>query len=352
MRIVKILITGSQGYVGSSVIPKLKESFPYSELFGIDLGFFQSKISNLDVAPEILLSKLIFKDIRHISIEDLHGVDVVIHLAAISNDPMGSKFISQTYDINFQATCTLADIAKKSGVKKFIFASSASVYGESSDVCYENTKLNPLTPYADSKMKSEIYLKEVANKDFQVTILRFATACGWSPRVRSDLVLNQFVLGCLITNKIVLKSDGNSKRPLISVEDMAQAICWSVSIDRDKLLDYEVFNVGQNNWNFKIIELAELVRKNFGSNDVQIEKTEANDKRTYELNFDRYAKYCGEFNLREDILETIEKLKFNYQKLLDLTGEAIMINGFRLTSIENLLDQDVISTNFEIKKKS
>jgi nucleoside-diphosphate-sugar epimerase len=344
-----ILIAGSQGYVGSIVVRSLKQYFPLSEIQGIDVGFFQNKISNFDIAPEIFLSKLVFKDIREIKSTDLVGVHAVVHLAAISNDPMGSKFVKQTDDINYLATCLLAQAAKKAGVKKFIFASSASVYGDNSDVCFEDTKLNPLTPYADSKVKSEQYLSGLADADFQVTSFRFATACGWSPRVRSDLVLNQFVLGCLVTGKIVLKSDGSSKRPLISVEDMARAICWAISDERDKLTPYEVLNTGQNQWNFKIIDLAELVLKNFNNKNVSIEKTDAHDKRSYNLNFDKYSKLCGKFKLSEDISVTIETLKSNYQKLLDFKGEDVMQNGIRLDSINTLIDQDIISTDLKVK---
>ena len=346
---MNILITGSQGYVGSVVVRRLKQYFPLSEIQGIDVGFFQNKISNFDLAPEMFLSKLVFKDIREINSTDLVGVDVVVHLAAISNDPMGSKFVQQTDDINYRATCLIAEAAKKAGVKKFIFASSASVYGENSDVCFEDTELNPLTPYAESKVKSEQYLSGLADEGFQVTCFRFATACGWSPRVRSDLVLNQFVLGCLVTGKIILKSDGSSKRPLISVEDMARAIGWAVSQERDKLSQYEVLNTGQNEWNFKIIDLAELVLKNFNNKNVSIEKTDAHDKRSYDLNFDKYSKHCGSFKLSEDISETIETLKTNYRKLLDYKGEDVMQNGIRLDSIDNLLNQDIISTDLKVK---
>jgi nucleoside-diphosphate-sugar epimerase len=346
---MNILITGSQGYVGSVVVKRLKQHFPSTEIQGIDAGFFQNKISNFDIAPEMFLSKLIFKDVREINATDLVGVDAVVHLAAISNDPMGSKFVQQTDDINFRATCLLAESAKKARVKKFIFASSASVYGENSDVCFEDTKLNALTPYAESKVKSEQYLSGLADEDFQVTCFRFATACGWSPRVRSDLVLNQFVLGCLVTGKIILKSDGSSKRPLISVEDMARAIGWAISEERDRLSPYEVLNTGQNEWNFKIIDLAELVLKNFNNKNVSIEKTDAHDKRSYDLNFDKYSKNCGSFKLSEDISVTIKTLKLNYQKLLDYTGEDIMQNGIRLDSLDNLLHQDIISTDLKVK---
>jgi nucleoside-diphosphate-sugar epimerase len=346
---MNILVTGSQGYVGSVIVRRLKQHFPSLEIQGIDVGFFQNKISNFDVAPEMFLSKLIFKDIREINATDLVGVHAVVHLAAVSNDPMGSKFVKQTDDINFRATCLIAEAAKKAGVKKFIFASSASVYGENSDVCYEDTKLNPLTPYAESKVKSEQYLSGLADEDFQVTCFRFATACGWSPRVRSDLVLNQFVLGCLVTGKIILKSDGSSKRPLISVEDMARAIGWAISEERDRLSPYEVLNTGQNEWNFKIIDLAELVLKNFNNKNVSIEKTDATDKRSYDLNFDKYLKNCGSFKLIEDISVTIKTLKLNYQKLLDYTGEDIMQNGIRLDTLDNLLNQDIISTDLKVK---
>jgi nucleoside-diphosphate-sugar epimerase len=223
------------------------------------------------------------------------------------------------------------------------------VYGENSDVCFEDTKLNPLTPYAESKVKSEQYLSGLAGADFQVTSFRFATACGWSPRVRSDLVLNQFVLGCLVTGKIILKSDGSSRRPLISVEDMARAIGWAISEVRDKLSPYEVLNTGQNEWNFKIIELAELVLKNFNNKDVSIEKTDAHDKRSYDLNFDKYSKNCGSFKLSEDISVTIETLKSNYQKLLDYKGEDVMQSGIRLDSIDNLRNQNIISSDLKVK---
>jgi nucleoside-diphosphate-sugar epimerase len=196
---MKILILGNMGYVGPSVVDQLRETYPEAELIGYDIGYFAHCLSNVDYLPETKLNQQIFADIRNFPAELLEGVDAVINLAGISNDPMGNKYEEVTLDINFRATVRLAKLAKDKGVKNFVFASSCSMYGLADDSPRkEGDKLNPLTAYARSKVMAEEGLEPLAEDGFTVTCLRFATACGWSNRFRLDLVLNDFVAGATV----------------------------------------------------------------------------------------------------------------------------------------------------------
>ena len=178
---MKILITGNMGYIGPCVVRQLRHSRPQAGLIGLDAGFFASCLTNSEVFPECRVDLQYFADVRRLPDNVFQGVDAVAHLAAISNDPMGNTFEEVTYEINHQATCALALEAKRAGVRSFVYASSCSIYGSADDrPRTEDSELAPLTAYAKSKVLSERGLEKLADKDFRVTSLRFATACGMS----------------------------------------------------------------------------------------------------------------------------------------------------------------------------
>ena len=341
---MSVLITGCQGYVGSNILRSMRAFYPEKTLVGIDVGFYQHLITDERPASETNLDKLIFKDVRNIQDEDLQGVDSIVHLAAVSNDPMGKSFEKATIEINRDSTFRLAKIAKKAGVKKFIFASSASVYGFTQKICNENSELNPLTAYAKSKAEAEILLQEIASDTFEVTILRFATACGWSSRLRTDLVLNQFVFDAVSQNSINLNSNGESFRPLVSTNDMGKAINWALSEGRNKLEYFEIVNVGQNEWNFKIIDLAKIVKNRLPNTEIQFDD-QTMDNRSYKLEFSKYNSICGAHTLNDKIDDIIDELTFNIENLIQ-AKQNLLDKHKRLLTLEkrvreNLIDADL-----------
>jgi nucleoside-diphosphate-sugar epimerase len=345
---VKILITGSQGYVGSAFVEHARKVLKGFLIDGIDLGLFQNLNHYVTESYDIYLNSIQFKDLREIQVKDLSGYDAIIHLAAISNDPIGEKFSKITNEINFQTTVELAKKAKTAEINKFIFASSASVYGFSENICFENSPTNPLSAYAKSKLVSEIELEKLSDKNFQVTALRFATAAGWSPRLRSDIALNDFVIQAVVKKEIKLNSLGESYRPFVSVKDMAKAIEFSLSGRRDILNAFEVFNVGSNDWNFKIIELAKIVSKSIANSKITIDHNSTNDTRSYNLNFDKYSSTAGEYKVTEKIENTILELEINITRILNVGDKQFFDHIVRLQSIERLVRDEIIDEDLKI----
>jgi len=226
---MKILVTGNTGYIGPVLGEKLKQKYNDLKLIGFDTGFFAHCLTGVNVSPELNYDVQYYGDIRKLDKNVFHGVDIVIHLAAISNDPMGNNFASVTEEINSKASENVAKTAKRAGVRKFIFASSCSMYGTAdSEAKKESDSLNPLTAYAKSKVYMEQVIEKLSDDKFQGTCLRYSTACGMTPRLRLDLVLNDFVASALTTGRIEILSDGTPWRPLIDVQDMVRAIQWAV----------------------------------------------------------------------------------------------------------------------------
>ena len=233
----------------------------------------------------------------------------MVHLAAISNDPMGNRYEQVTLDINHRASVDLARRAKQAGVRRFVFASSCSVYGfAESGARDENSPLDPLTAYARSKVFTERELAQLAGPDFQVSCLRFATACGMSERLRLDLVLNDFVASAIASAKILILSDGTPWRPLIHVEDMALAIDWALQRD-GTAGDYLVVNVGSNEWNYQVKTLAEAVSAEIPGVSVSINKDAQPDKRSYRVDFTKFRSLAPNHQPRVNLAEAIRGLR-------------------------------------------
>ncbi|MFW6371438.1 MAG: NAD-dependent epimerase/dehydratase family protein, partial [Bacteroidota bacterium] len=206
---MKILIIGNMGYVGPGTVKQLRETYPDSELIGFDIGYFANHLTHTHILPEVRLNRQIIGDVRQFPAGILEGVDAIVYLAAISNDPMGAVYQEVTMDVNFRSAVRIAGLARAAGVKSFVYASSCSIYGAADDYPKtESDTLAPLTAYAKSKVAAEIGLAKLASKGFIVTCLRFATACGMSDRLRLDLVLNDFVAGAIISKEINILSDG------------------------------------------------------------------------------------------------------------------------------------------------
>ena len=258
---MKILITGIMGYIGPVVAKHLRSTNPKAELVGLDIGYFGNCINASEMLPECELDVQYFADVRTFPEKILEGVDAVVHLAGISNDPIGNKYEEVTLDINHRASIELAKKAKDAGARSFVFASSCSMYGAAEDSARtESSELNPLTAYAKSKIYTEKDLEPLASDIFVVTCLRYSTACGMSDRLRLDLVLNDFVAAAVAAKKILILSDGSPWRPLINVKDMARAIEWGIQRDPGNGESFLAINVGSNDWNFQVKDLAEASR--------------------------------------------------------------------------------------------
>lgn len=298
------------GYVGPGVVDQLRKAYPDATLIGYDMGYFASCLTNAAVLPESKLDMQLFGDVRTIDAEILTGVDAVVHLAAISNDPMGTRFEDITLDVNYKTSIAIAKLAKEAGVKNFVFASSCSMYGAASEKAKtEDAELNPLTAYARSKVFTEKELEPLAGDGFTVTCLRFATACGMSDRLRLDLVLNDFVAGAVTTGKINILSDGTPWRPLIHVKDMARAIEWAVTREASNGGEFLAVNTGSNEWNYQVTDLAEAVADVIPGTVVSINRNAAPDKRSYRVNFDLFKKLAPNHQPVYTLNEAIQGLR-------------------------------------------
>jgi nucleoside-diphosphate-sugar epimerase len=307
---MRILITGNMGYIGPVVAAHLRARFPQAELVGYDLGFFAHCLTTPSGLPETVLDTQHFGDVRDLPAALLQGVDAVVHLAAISNDPMGLRFEEPTDQINAQASLRLAALAKEAGVRAFVFASSCSVYGfAEGGARREQDPLNPLTAYARSKIATEEGLRASNTGEMVVTCLRFATACGMSPRLRLDLVLNDFVAGAIATGEVSVLSDGTPWRPLIEVRDMARAIEWAIGRDAADGGRVLSVNAGSDSWNHQVRDLAQAVAAEVPGTKVSIATDAPPDKRSYRVDFSLFRKLAPEHQPQIGLAEAVRDLR-------------------------------------------
>lgn len=343
---MRIVVTGCSGYVGPFVTRALRSSTSRAELIGIDAGFFAAQHEGEGPSPMVDMDEVHFVDVRDVKSHHFRGVTSVIHLAALSNDPMGDRYAELTHEVNQVQTIRIAEIARNEGVRFFTFASSASVYGAGSSVPRtESSELAPQTAYARSKVDSELGLQQLANRDFLVTCLRFATACGWSPRIRLDLVLNDFVAAAITTGVITVLSDGTPWRPLIHVRDMARAIEWSVSAEREVLDPYLLTNVGREDWNYQVRDLAEAVAKTIGGIQVHINREAQADARSYRVDFERWRGLAPNHQPVETLEGTIRELADHLRQLRDLDAGFRGSPRVRLHQLQQLRDHGYLDEN-------
>ncbi len=337
----RILIVGNLGYVGPVLINHFKRVEPNSKLIGLDTGYFSGCLIDPYESVDQKLNEQIYADVRQIDSVDLPDADTVIYLAAISNDPMGNVFEKPTSEINLHAAVNLAKVYKSRGAKSFVFASSCSVYGTGGDSAKkEDDSLNPLTAYARSKIGAEIELATIGSKDFTITCLRFATACGASPRLRLDLVLNDFVASAILKKEIEILSDGMPWRPLIDVEDMCKAIVWAK--DRHTDQHFLALNVGFENWNYRIIDLAVAVTDNLKGVEVRINPNATPDKRSYRVDFSLYEKLAPLNQTSKSLDTTIAELIDNIRSSAFRDKDFRKSHLIRLNTLRNLRDRERI----------
>ncbi len=313
---MKVLITGNMGYIGPVLVRRLRESYSTINLIGLDMGYFAPLLTASAFLPECRLDAQYLGDVRWADQAILNNVDAVIYLAAISNDPMGATFEKVTLEVNYRAAIDIAQKAKGKGVKRFIFASSCSVYGFAEEKAKtEDSPLNPLTAYARSKIEAEEKLKSLADSSFGVTCLRFATACGMSDRLRLDLVLNDFVASALTAQRIIILSDGTPWRPLIHIVDMARAIDWALQRTSEGGENFLAINVGSDEWNYQVATLAEAVARSIPGTKIEINKNAQPDKRSYRVSFAKFKALAKSYQPEIDLVTAIEDLKKGLQKM-------------------------------------
>ncbi len=313
---MKILVTGNMGYVGPGVVRQLRRAYPQAAIAGLDMGYFSHCLTNARQLPECSLDVQYFGDVRTPPEAALANADAVVYLAAISNDPMGQQFEQATLDVNYHAAFRLARAAKRAGARMFVLASSCSVYGfAESGARTEHSEVNPLTVYARSKVLAESALAAEADDSFRVTCLRFGTACGMSPRLRLDLVLNDFVAGAMASQRISVLSDGSPWRPLIHVRDMARAIEWAVGREAGASGNFLIVNAGSDAWNLQVKDLAETVAEVIPGVEVSINRSAQPDRRSYRVDFSLFRELAPCHQPQSDLKATIAELRDSLESM-------------------------------------
>jgi nucleoside-diphosphate-sugar epimerase len=305
---MKVLVTGHNGYIGPHLIELLHASG--HETIGLDVNLFVGCEWDPYEKPHVEL----VKDVRHIDIEDLRGVDCVMHLAALSNDPMGDVNAELTYDINRRGTIELAKKAKEAGVKRFLFSSSCSIYGKGEKLDLEESDpTNPITAYAVSKIDSENAIMEMADENFSPAFLRNATAYGYSPMLRIDLVVNN-LLGCAIANgDIQIHSDGSPWRPLIHCRDIASAFVAFLEAPIS-VIHNQVVNIGGNDENYQVKDVANLVNKFVPDANIVFTGQVGEDPRNYRVNFNKLNALLPNFKLEYTLEKGMQELFAAYKR--------------------------------------
>jgi nucleoside-diphosphate-sugar epimerase len=340
----KVLIIGNLGYIGPVAVKYLKKHHPGISVSGYDIGYFVQNCTNNSFIGDTLLTNQFYGDVRKFDEKLLAGFDAVIYLAAISNDPMGNVFEKPTLDINYHAAIDIAKKAKKQGVKSFVFASSCSVYGfADSAPRTETSEVNPLTAYAKSKVFAEKDLEPLADAGFKITCLRFATACGFSDRLRLDLVLNDFVASAIVDKKITILSDGTPWRPLIHVQDMSRAMDWA--IQRNNGGDFLIINTGSNKWNYQVKELAQGVQQLFNGIEININANAQPDKRSYKVSFDLYEKMAPDHQPLINLPNAVKGLKEGLESFHFNDTNFRQSHLIRLKTIQKLISDSLIDNN-------
>lgn len=335
---MRTLVTGHNGYIGCVLVPLLQEAG--HEVVGLDNYLYEACTYGDDVADP----PAVHKDVRDARVEDLEGFDAVIHLAAISNDPVGDLDPETTYEINHRAASRLAALAKQAGVERFLFSSSCSLYGAAGDDYLDETAaFNPVTPYGESKILAEDDMRALADDDFSPTYLRNATAYGVSARLRGDLVVNNLSAYAFTTGQVLIKSDGSPWRPLVHIEDISRAFLAVLEAPRD-LVHNVAFNVGHTDENYRVREVAAIVEEVFAGSKVTYAEGASADIRNYRVDCDKILEtlpaYRPQWTVRKSVQELHDAFVQYGLELEDFLSRRFMrIQHVRELQAEGALDQ-------------
>lgn len=339
----KILITGNLGYNGAAVVKCLNEN-GYSTI-GLDIHYYQN---NLYKDPLCLPKEQVIKDVREINDSDfqdkLKDVDAVVHLAALSNDALGELNPQLTMAINRDASINLARLSKKYGVKRFIFASSCSVYGiqDPKEAATETSPLNPLTAYAKAKVETETELVKMHSPEFSVVIMRNATMHGISPKMRLDLVLNNLMASAHISQKVKILSDGSPWRPLLSITDFANVVSLFLEADLKDI----IYNVGFDEENYQIKDLGKMISRKLGI-PLEINPNNTPDERSYRVSFKKLKEEFPNLGLKQSVKESLWELKQYYERY-GLSGEDFSSSKFfRIRNLKELISRGIVDSELK-----
>ncbi len=337
---MNVLVTGNRGYIGTVMVPMLLERG--HAVVGLDSDLYRTcTFGSLDEQVTT-----IEKDIRDVDESDLQGFDAVIHLAGLSNDPLGDLNPGMTSEINHKASVRLAKLAKSAGVGRFIFSSSCSNYGAGADggQLTEESPFNPVTPYGESKVNTELDVAPLADENFSPTFMRSATAFGVSPRLRFDLVLNNLVAWAYTTGKVFLKSDGSAWRPIVHIADISLAFSCVLEAPKDVVRN-QAFNVGSTNNNYRIRDIAEIVAEVVPNSHVEYASAASADTRNYNVNCNKISETFSEFETKWDAYKGAQQLLEAYRKS-DLTLEQFEGSKYqRIAHIRKLLEEGTLDSS-------